>query len=40
MAITSAKAEFIVELKKIRQPDCFPASQKTGSDLMVLFASL
>jgi hypothetical protein len=40
VAVTSSKAEFIVKLKEVWQPDRFPASQKAGGDLTIFFGSL
>ena len=40
VAVTSSKTEFIVELKKVRQPDRFPASEQTAGNLSIVFGSL
>ena len=40
MSIASSEAQFIVELKKIRQPNRLPASHQAGSTLAILFGSV
>ncbi len=40
VAVTSSKTEFIVELKEVRQSDCFPASEQAAGNLSIVFGSL
>ena len=40
MTVTPPKAEFIVKLKKVRQPDRFPAPEQAAGQLLIVLGSL